>query len=82
MELHYSYIVEDRLEAVYDKQELLMAAAYDGESYNSNILSQILLCGNSYVYYRGQLSRENKSTGLNQFSKIGSIIIYREERLE
>jgi len=27
----YTYMVENRLEAVYDAQELLMAAAYDGE---------------------------------------------------
>lgn len=31
VELYYSYTVEDRLEAVYDKKELLMAAAYDGD---------------------------------------------------
>ncbi len=31
VELTYLYTVENRLEAVYDKEELLMAAAYDGD---------------------------------------------------
>lgn len=31
VELTYLYTVENRLEAVYDKKELLMAAAYDGD---------------------------------------------------
>ncbi len=31
VELAYLYTVENRLEAVYDKEELLMAAAYDGD---------------------------------------------------
>ena len=31
VELTYLYTVENRLEAVYDKEELLLAAAYDGD---------------------------------------------------
>lgn len=31
VDLTYTYTVENRLEAVYDKKELLMAAAYDGD---------------------------------------------------
>ncbi len=32
MERSYLYTVENRLPAVYDRKELLMAAAYDGDS--------------------------------------------------
>ncbi len=31
VETYYDYTVENRLQAVYDAEELLMAAAYDGE---------------------------------------------------